>query len=159
VAARLPRTLWPSRALLVTAVDARSGEGVAFDRHSGVDLVDAVAASTASHFPYRTRNGSYLDGAYRRNENADLASGCRRVLVLSPLSGRTRMPLEWGTQLATQVEELRAHGSAVQTIFPETQVEHLFGTRAMDLALRPAAARAGYEQGRMLAGQVADFWL
>jgi hypothetical protein len=32
--------------VLITAVDALTGEAVVFDRRSGVDLVDAVAAST-----------------------------------------------------------------------------------------------------------------
>ena len=51
VAARLPSQRWPQRTVLVTAVDAHTGEPVVFDRHSGVDLADAVAASCASGFP------------------------------------------------------------------------------------------------------------
>src|SRR4051812_14666446 len=47
VAARLPSQRWPEQAVLITVVDAHTGEPVVFDRHSGVDLVDAVAASTA----------------------------------------------------------------------------------------------------------------
>src|SRR5882757_377475 len=47
VAPRLPGQDWPQRPLMITAVDARTGEGVVFDRQSGVDLVDAVAASTS----------------------------------------------------------------------------------------------------------------
>ena len=53
VAARLPSQRWPQRTVLITAVDAHTGEPVVFDRHSGVDLVDAVAASCASGFAYR----------------------------------------------------------------------------------------------------------
>ena len=68
------------------------------------------------------------------------------------------MPSEWGMQLAAQVDELRAGGSRVETIFPDSDSEHLFGTNAMDLSLRPAAARAGYDQGRALAEQLAEFW-
>jgi hypothetical protein len=68
--------------LLLTAVDAHTGESVVFDRHSGVDLVD---------------------GGYRLNaENADLAVGYERVLVLSPLGGRTVYPPHWGTEVATR---------------------------------------------------------
>ncbi|MEK8105314.1 hypothetical protein NKG94_09235 [Micromonospora sp. M12] len=37
----------PQRRLLITAVDASSGEFVVFDRDSGVSLVDAVGASCA----------------------------------------------------------------------------------------------------------------
>ena len=158
VAARLPSRDWPQHELLITAVDAHIGTPVVFDRHSGVDLVDAVAASCASGFAYRIGNGSYIDGGYRRNENADLAAGCGRVLVLSPFGGRTRMPLEWDMQLSAQVDELRAGGSVVEAIFPDADSEHMFGANAMDLSLRPAAAQAGYYQGKALAGRLAAFW-
>jgi NTE family protein len=159
VATRLPSQHWPERTVLITAVDARNGEPVAFDRHSGVDLVDAVAASCSSGLPYRIGDKRYLDGGYRSNaENADLAAGYGRVLVLSPFGGRSLQPLEWGTHLATQVDELRAGGSRVETIFPDSNSEHMFGANAMDLSLRPPAAQAGYEQGRALAGQLTEFW-
>ena len=158
VAARLPSQRWPQRALLITAVDAHTGEPVVFDRHSGVDLVDAVAASCASGLPYRIGDRWYIDGGYRRNENADLAAGCGRVLGLSPFAGRTRHPLGWGLQLAVQVEELRAGGSRVETIFPDSGSEHLFGADAMDLSLRPAAAQAGHDRGVAAAEQVAELW-
>lgn len=151
IAARLPSQDWPERTLLITAVDARSGEPTVFDSHSGVDLVDAVAASCSSGAAYRIGDRRYIDGGYRRNENADLAAGCERVLVLSPLGGRTRHPLAWGMQLAAQVDELRAGGSRVETVVPDPAAEQLFGANAVDLSLRPAAARVGYDQGRALA--------
>jgi NTE family protein len=158
VAARLPSQRWPERMVLITAVDAHTGEPVVFDRHSGVDLVDAVAASCASGSPYSIGDSRYIDGGYRRNENADLAAGYARVLVLSPFGGRSRHPLDWGMHLATQVDELRARGSRVETIFPDSNSENMFGANAMDLSLRPPAARAGYNQGRALAGQLTEFW-
>jgi NTE family protein len=161
VAARLPSQEWPQRPLLIVAVDAGTGEPVVFDRHGGVDLVDAVAASTSNGFgvaPYRIGDRRYIDGGYRRNENADLAAGCERVLVLSPLGGRTRHPLGWGMQLATQVEELRAGGSNVETILPDSASLDAFGTNLMDPSTRPPAARAGYQQGRALGVQLAEFW-
>ncbi|MPV90315.1 patatin-like phospholipase family protein [Georgenia ruanii] len=159
VAERLPSHLWPQRAALITAVDAHTGEPAVFDRHSGVDLVDAVAASCASGLPHRIGDRRYIDGGYRSNaENADLAAGYARVLVLSPFGGRTRTPLEWGMHLARQVDELRARGSRVETIFPDSDSEHMFGASAMDPALRPPAARAGYAQGRALAPRLTSFW-
>jgi NTE family protein len=159
VAERLPSQLWPERTVLITAVDAHTGEPVVFDRHSGVDLVDAVAASCASGIPYRIGDSRYIDGGYRSNaENADLAAGYARVLVLSPFGGRTLTPVDWGMHLATQVDELRARGSRVETIFPDSNSEHMFGANAMDLSLRPPAARAGYDQGRALAEQLTEFW-
>jgi NTE family protein len=92
VASRLPSQRWPQRSVLITAVNAHTGEPVVFDRHSGVDLADAVAASCASGLPCRIGDNRYIDGGYRRNENADLAAGYGRVLVLSPLGGRTLRP-------------------------------------------------------------------
>jgi NTE family protein len=145
--------------VLITAVDAHTGEPVVFDRHSGVDLADALAASGASSLPYRIGEDRYIHGGYRSNaENADLAAGYARVLVLSPFGGRTLTPVDWGMHLATQVDELRACGSRVDTIFPDSNSEHMFGANAMDLSLRPPAARAGYDQGRALAEQLTDFW-
>jgi NTE family protein len=159
VAARLPSQLWPDRTVLITAVDAQTGEPVVFDRHSGVDLADAVAASCASSLPYRIGNHRYIDGGYRSNaENADLAAGYARVLVLSPFGGRALTPAGWGMHLATQVDVLRTRGSRVETIFPDSSSEHMFGANAMDLSLRPPAARAGYDQGRALARLLTDFW-
>ena len=162
VAARLPSQRWPERTMLIVAVDAHTGEPVVFDRHSGVDLVDAVAASCANGFgvpPYGIGDSRYIDGGYRRSsENADLAAGYGRVLVLSPLGGRSRAPLDWGIHLAAQVDELRARGSRVETIFPDSNSRNAFGSNLMDLSTRPPAARAGYNQGRALAGQLTGFW-
>jgi NTE family protein len=158
VAARLPSQHWPQRMMLITAVDAHTGEPVVFDRHSGVDLVDAVAASTSSSSPYSIGDSRYIDGGYRRNENADLAAGYERVLVLSPLGGRSRTPLDWGMHLAAQADELRAGGSRVETILPDSDSLNAFGGNLMDLSTRAPAARAGYDQGRGLAGQLTEFW-
>jgi NTE family protein len=159
VAARLPSQRWPERPMLITAVDARTGEPVVFDRRSGVDLVDAVAASCASGFAYSIVEKRYIDGGYRSNaENADLAAGYTRVLVLSPFGGRSRTPVDWGMHLATQVDELRARGSRVETIFPDSSSRTAFGDNVMDLSTRPPAARAGYNQGRARAEQLTEFW-
>jgi NTE family protein len=161
VAARLPSQHWPQRPLLIVAVDAHSGEPVVFDRDSGVDLVDAIAASCANGFgvaPYSIGDNRYIDGGYRANENADLAVGYGRVLVLSPFGGRSRTPVDWGTHLVSQVDELRARGSRVETIFPNSDSRNAFGVNVMDPSTRPPAARAGYQQGRALAEQLTEFW-
>ena len=158
VAARLPSHEWPQQPVLISAIDARTGEPVVFDRHSGIDLVDAVAASTSALTPYAIGEDRYLNGGYRRSENADLAAGYGRVLVLSPFGGRTRMPLEWGMDLATQVVELVAGGSRVETVFPDAGAGDVFDANALDPSTRRQAARGGYDQGRLLAERLAEFW-
>ena len=163
IAARLPSELWPQRRMLIPAVDAHTGEPVVFDRHSGVDLVDAVAASTSNGFgvpPYSIGDRRYINGGYRRNENADLAAGYARVLVLSPFGGRSLHPLDWGTHLAAQADELRAGGSRVETIFPDSNSQNVLGggMEVMDLSRRRPSAQAGYTQGGALAEQLTKFW-
>jgi NTE family protein len=174
VAARLPRAEWPDRPMIVTAVNAHTGELAAFDRDSGVDLVDAVTASTAlpGLVPTHSINGThYIDGGVRSTGNADLASGYANVVVLSPLSGRSpapperganpagqfeglRRPPEWGTDLASQVEALRKQGSHVVVITPDADSRAAAGPNQMDPATRVPAARAGFAQGKQEATRV-----
>ena len=158
VAGRLPSRHWPRQPVLIVAVDARTGEPVGFDRHSGIDLVDAVAASTSAMTPYRIGENRYINGGYRRSENADLAAGCGRVLVLSPFGGRSRMPQEWGMGLATQVDELRVGGSRVEIVFPDGGAGDAFDADALNPSTRLQAARGGYDQGRSLAEPIARLW-
>ncbi|GAA3868169.1 patatin-like phospholipase family protein [Leifsonia kafniensis] len=158
VAARLPNHQWPQQRVLITAVNARTGEPVVFDRESGIDLVDAVAASTSPMTPYPIGEDAYINGAYRRSSNADLAAGYGRVLVLEPFGGRSRQPLEWGMDLATQVDELRAGGSRVETVFPDAGAGDVFNANALDPSTRLPAARGGYDQGMTLAEQFTEFW-
>ena len=159
VAARLPSQHWPQRTVLITAVDAipvnRSCSTATAESTWWTPSPPAVPAAS----PYAIGDSRYIDGGYRRSsENADLAAGYGRVLVLSPLGGRTRAPLEWGMHLAAQVDELRAGGSRVETILPDSNSRAPFGSNMMDLSTRPPAARAGYDQGKALAGQLTEFW-
>jgi NTE family protein len=172
VAARLPRAEWPDRPMIVVAVDAHTGELAAFDRDSGVDLVDAVTASTAlpGLTPTHSVNGTrYINGGVRSGENADLASGYANVVVLSPFGGRNRTPPERGADpagqfeglrrfpgadLASQVEALRKQGSHVEVITPDAGSRAAMGTNQMDPASRIPAARAGFAQGKQEATRV-----
>jgi NTE family protein len=174
VAARLPRPDWPDRPMIVTAIDAHTGELAAFHRDSGVDLVDAVTASCAlpGLVPTHSINGTrYIDGGVRSTDNADLASGYANVVVLSPLGGRSQTPTErsadpagqfeglrrrpeWGTDLASQVEALRKQGSHVEVITPDADSRVAMGTNQMDPATRIPAARAGFAQGKQEAIRV-----
>ncbi|GGR39437.1 NTE family protein [Nocardioides luteus] len=159
VAVRLPSPRWPQRDILLTAVDADTGEPVELDRDSGIDVVDAVAASCAGGPAYAVGERRFIDGGYRRSsENADLAKGYGRVLVLSPLGGRTRHPAGWHSDLATQVEELRGAGSDVETLLPDAGSREAFGENMMDFSTRPVAARAGHRQGHDISGRLAACW-
>jgi NTE family protein len=148
--------------MIVVAIDAHTGELVTFDRDCGVELVDAVTASTAlpGLAPTVSINGArYIDGGVRSPDNVDLASGYANVVVLSPLGGRSgtlpegqfeglRRPPEWGVDLASQVEALRKQGSCVEVITPDVESRAAMGTNQMDPATRIPAARAGFAQGK-----------
>ena len=168
VAARLPHQQWPDRPMIVAAVNAHTGELAAFDRDSGVDLVDAVTAGTAlpGVVPTHSINGTrYINGGVRSAENADLASGYANVVVFSPFGGRSgtlpagqfegiRRSAEWGTDLASQVEALRKQGSRVEVITPDADSRAAMGTNQMDPATRIPAALAGFAQGKQEATRV-----
>jgi NTE family protein len=80
------------------------------------------------------------------------------VLIVSPFGGRSRHPPEWGMQLSAQVDELRAGGSRVETVFPDENALTAFGDDMMSPTSRPPAARAGFEHGRALAARLTGFW-
>jgi NTE family protein len=162
VAARLPSHEWPDRPMIVVAVNAHTGELAAFDRDSGVTLVDAVTAATAlpGTVPTHDIHGvRYINGGVRSADNADLASGYANVVVLTPFSERSgplppgqfeglRRSPEWGNDLASQVEALRKQGSRVEVISPDTESRAAMGTNQMDPATRIPSARAGFAQGK-----------
>ena len=166
VAARLPRHEWPNRPMIVVALEAHTGELAAFERESGVDLVDAVTAATAlpGGAPTVSINGiRYINGGVRSADNADLASGYARVVVLSPFGGRSgplpegqfeglrRFP---GADVVSQAEALRKQGSRVEVITPDADSRVAMGTDQMDPATRLPAARAGFAQGKLEATRV-----
>jgi NTE family protein len=159
IVSRLPVHIWPQSRLEVIAVNAHSGERRIFDRNSGVDLVDAVAASCAvpGVWPPATIDGQrYIDGGVYSNENADLAAGCERVLVITP-----EIPLALLENLETQVARLRQEGSRVEIVHPDEAIKVAIaavGGNPLDPSLRERLAPIGREQGRRIADQVASFW-
>ncbi|MEV6829171.1 patatin-like phospholipase family protein [Amycolatopsis sp. NPDC051102] len=151
VAARLPVHEWPAQRLVIVAVDAETGEPRRFDRESGVSLVDAVAASCAvpGVWPPVTIEGRpYVDGGVRSAENADYASGCTRVTVVSPLGVDAPLPME--KPLLEVLDDLRAAGAEVALITPDEASQAAIGENPLDPATRTPAAEAGRAQGAAL---------
>jgi NTE family protein len=141
VAARLPSPDWPERRLIITAVDALTGELVTFSEDSGVALVDAVAASCAvpGIWPPTTIGGRrYIDGGVRSPSNADLAEGYQ-ALVITPF--RTDEPMA---------------GSVV--IGPDDASAAAIGPNPLDPERRAASAEAGRAVGVASAVDVRARW-
>jgi NTE family protein len=155
IESRLPRHEWPVHPRLrVTAVDAETGDAVVWDRDSGVDLVDAVAASCAipGVYPPVTINGRrYMDGGVRSIANADLAAGYDRIVVLAPVRGG------FGSTASVSAQ-VRALSGRVTAVSPSMTSMAAIGTNVLDPAARAPAARAGRAQARTEAERIRNVW-
>ena len=157
IESRLRLRTWPERRFLVVAVDADSGEPRVFDASSGVPIADAVAASCAVPlvWPPMTIDGHrYMDGGVRSIANADLATGCERVVVLAPVTAAVRRTGRISTQLAGLGAGVR---SAV--ISPDAAARSAIGRNVLDPARRAASARAGRDQAASAAASIRAVWL
>ncbi|MFE7130848.1 patatin-like phospholipase family protein [Streptomyces sp. NPDC057638] len=161
IEARLPSHDWPragasgASALRIVAVDAATGVERVFGPASGVALVDAVAASCAvpGAWPPVTVDGRrYIDGGVRTAENADLATGCDRVLILQVVV------VPGSTDLDDQIAALRARGARVRVVRPNGAAAAAIGPDVLDPSVREAAARAGHAQGVREAAALTGFW-
>lgn len=130
---------WPQLPLLITAVDAETGEPVVWDAAAGVPLVLAVAASSAFpgvEPPVTVGGRRYLDGALRDGTNTDLAAGARSVVVIDPLAHRHPRPTADGIHL----------------VAPDAATARLLDAGRSD----PEAWTAAYQAGAARAGAAAE---
>jgi NTE family protein len=156
IEARLPRSDWPERRLLITAVDTVTGELRVFERDSGVGLVDAVSASCAvpGVWPTVEIDGvHYMDGGMRSTSNVDLVAGSDPILILTPSAATGPM----GDAIAAA--DLASLGDAIVTsVFADAASLSAFGQNPLDPATRPPSAEAGRAQGRTLAPSLQSIW-
>jgi NTE family protein len=153
--ALLPTGDWPGQRLLVTAVDAETGQRVAFGADSGAGLLDAVAASGAlpGIFPLVTIGGRrYADGGVHSLYNADLAAGHDVVTVLSPLPFndyfRATLDAEVASLGTVAVHVLTADQESLAAIGPNPMADEAV----------PAAADAGTAQARRDIATLRAIW-
>ena len=149
IESRLPSRAWPSRRIQLVTVDAETGAPCVFDSESGAELVDAVAASCAvpGIWPPVTIGGRrYIDGGVRSSDNADLAEGSERIVVISPLGYDSPIPSP--QPLRQVVGQLRDRGSEVTVMVPDQASAAAMGANPLDPGTRVPAAEAGLAQGR-----------
>jgi NTE family protein len=158
--ARLPVHEWPAgpagRRLLITAVDAETGEFVAWDGTSGVPMEHAVAASCAvpGVFPPVTVGGRrYMDGGLRTTTNVDLAEGHDVIVVLAPIPG----PGLSSAGVEAEVAPLRAR-SRVVVVAPDEAATAAIGPNPLDAGRQTAALQAGQAQGAAVLDAVRAAW-
>ena len=143
---RLPSHDWPATSLILTAIDAVTGEFVTWTKDSGVSLVDAVTSSCAvpSVWPCVTIKGRrYYDGGLRNSVNAYLATGHEDVIVIAPMTGGPS-PI-----VNAELDELKASGSRIRMIVADAEAIEAMGPNSLDPRFRRVAAEHGRRQGKI----------
>ena len=155
--ARLPTSVWPSRPLKVTAVDAQTGDLAVFDSAGAVGLVDAVGASCAVPGlwpPVTIGERRFMDGGMRTIANADLAHGYERVVIVAPVAAG----IGFMASPRRQAAALTAAGARVALVRPDRAAVRAIGRNVLDVSRRAAAVRAGRAQAAAEAPAVGAVW-
>lgn len=142
---------WPQQ-LLITTVNARTGQLRIWDASSGAPLERAIAASTAAPCvlpPITIGSEQYIDGGVRSALNADLAIGADLVVAVScfALTGAA-IPDFFETlnsPVLAELDAVRSSGATLAVVEPQPAFLALtdFGDGMMDGSLIPEAYRLG----------------
>ena len=133
---------WPSN-LMITAINARKAERVALTSDSQVNLHRAMASSGSlpGVWPATTIEGDkHFDGGCHSMENADLAKGAKKVLILA-----TNLPISTPYKLEDAIKELEESGAKVKLITPSKAVFdklNELGGNTVDPSIRPDIFKA-----------------
>ena len=147
---QLASQTWPEKPVLIVTLNAETGARRALDRASGVSVIDAMIATTASFGapPVPIDGQFHIDGGYHSSNNADLASGFDEVIVLSlraPPGALALFPVD------ETVAAMKDSGVRVVLIQPdEASQQAVMSGGPGDPAVRGPIAKAAYQQGKQL---------
>lgn len=146
---------WPQRPMWITAVNLLTGRRAVFGRDASTSVALAVSASCAipGYFRPVTIDGvAFVDGGAHSATNLDLLADqdLDLVIVSAPLGTEDPWAAELGNiprvplrrQLDREVRQVRRSGTPVVVFQPDASLRRLMGLNSMDLAKRPAVARA-----------------
>ena len=151
IAKRLNDSKWTSQ-LVITAINARTGQLETINQQIGMDLIDSVAASEAvpGLWPHVTMNGKdYIDGGMVSSTNACLAKDFKQILIIAPLTQKIgKLPNVFDDEITL------SNTSDVYTITPDEFSKSIIGDNIYDASVIIEVGNAGYEQGKRLAKEI-----
>lgn len=145
IESRLLSLEWPSTPLVLTAINATTGQFVTWTKDSGISIIDAVASSCAvpGVWPCVTIGaGRFYDGGLRNSANAHLAAGHDVVTVIAPLTTGLS-PI-----VAAELDALSTAGATVRLVRSDPDAIEAMGPNSLDPRFRRVAAEHGRRQGR-----------
>jgi NTE family protein len=152
---------WPAKPLLITAVDAISGQRRVFDRSCGAPLPRVIAASAAVPglcSPLEIDGRLYIDGQVHSSTHADVVAAWKpaQVLIVMPTNGPTAAGLGRHAErmLQTELAILHAAGCTVLVKTPTKADTARFGNNLMDPSRASDAYECGLEAGRAWASEI-----
>jgi NTE family protein len=143
---------WPEGDLRCTTVDCESGETVLLDRHSGLDLIGAVAASCAipTYFPPVEHKGRHFTDGPRQPYVATLAAELDLdAIVFVGL----RLAVVDGPDEGAELDALVADGRAVAHVTNGPEFAAI-GSELMDPGAVKVATLIGLDDGQKGADRV-----
>ena len=157
-----PDILW------ATAVGTLDGQLQVWTSADGVSLPLAIASSAALPGvwpPISIGAQRYMDGGVRSMLNADLAAGCRAVIVVSCFDLSTGPTVSTAIRarnqaLQAEIAALRASGATVEVVAPDAAFNALTqqGTQMLNSALVPQAYEVGLRQAAAESGRLKAVW-
>lgn len=148
-----------AESLRIAAIDLTTSQRVIWGPNSGVELLRAVSASSSLPGvwpPTTIGSHKYFDGGSHSMENADVAEGAKKVLILS-----VGLPVQTPYKLEDQILSLKKSGSEVELVTPDKNTYSALqklGGNPVDPKIRPIVAACAREQGRKDAERLARFW-
>ena len=146
---------WPAKPMWICTVRLDDGVRVVFGRDATTSVRDAVTASCAipGYFaPVVIDGRRHVDGGMWSIHNLDLVAGLGLdlVVVSAPMSTADPLAAERGTlvrlpvrrRLDREADQVRAAGTPVLVIQPDSRLRAVMGTSTMRLSRRAPVAQA-----------------
>jgi NTE family protein len=152
------KPVWPEQ-LRIIVTNLERSERIVLSKDSNVDILEALAASTALPGVWRPVNikgNYYYDGGSYSMENPDVVKDADIMLILS-----TDLPIATPYKLDELIQKQENNGVKTKLIKPANEVREVlksFNFNTMDQKLRPLTALAGVRQGEKDAEQIREFW-